>query len=240
MGHLRIGYENLVDGSAVALLHSTEVAGFEAENVQSVQTSERFRTSTLSPGWIEADLGAAWPHWDLVACIDANLTPWRNLLSQAADLSHADWTNTGLTVAQRNSTGPADGQTYTLTETTANSEHKLVHDAVTTSEADTEQILSVYFAVLPSDRKLRIRAGVTGNPGVDINSDGTVYATNGSPGNVTVATDSTSDPSGQSWYRVSFTLTDAVGSNAPTIALLDDSGNPSYVGSTGKSGSWSW
>lgn len=95
MATIAIGYDNRVDDSDTTLTSSTEVTGFEKENVQAVQTSERFRTSVDNPGWIKA----AWTkskQIDLVAVLASTATPWRNVMVNGGDLS--SWTATNCTV----------------------------------------------------------------------------------------------------------------------------------------------
>ena len=94
MGTITFGYDNHVDDSDVTITHSTEVTGFEAENVAAPQASQVFRTTVLDPG----SVGFSWPssiRYQLVAAIGCKVSAWANRCIQSNSFN-TTWTKTNM------------------------------------------------------------------------------------------------------------------------------------------------
>jgi hypothetical protein len=160
----------LVTASGVTFTHSTEVAGYPAENVQIYQPGESFRTSVLNPGYVEATLAAP-QAMGTFAGLYTNATRHPNLLRYSNDFDNAggDWTNNKITMGIDDTgdvpiAGISDSKVMTSDGTSG--EHYVDQGFILPASQAWDYFLgSAYFMELP----------VAGNICIEINDGGTRY-----------------------------------------------------------------
>ena len=94
-----IVYENFATKSGVTFTPSTEVAGFDADNLAAVQPSQKWRASSVAVGGSLGVhiTGLDFLAWDTVAMISSNATRHRNALRNGNQMDKpADWPVTNI------------------------------------------------------------------------------------------------------------------------------------------------
>jgi len=246
-----IVYDNLVDGSGVTFLHSTEVGTMVAENVQSIQPSEFFRTSTTDPTWIEAvDVVAT---ADVIAGVGIVATAHRNMLKETNDLD-TTWSTTNLSIfsAPNDVAAPGTDRSWRLIDNGTSGEHSLAQDLTVAgdgipvdpqdSDWDSNYFTTAYYVTRLSG-SLDVRLRLIGPAGTDYaecsfylgtGTKGTVN-TNGNWGNASasIALVPTIQGSG-TWYRITLTgeCTGGTGTTLTSKIMLESSGSVSYSGAS--------
>jgi hypothetical protein len=249
MANAILCHNDLLTDSAVTFRHSTEVSGYEAENVQIYQPGVAYRTSTVAAGYIQAD--SIYSPCDTFAALYTNVTRHRNSLKNSNELDEADWTTQNLGVAVNSSNYCVAGapQSWTLTDDATSGQHD-IRQALNVPEnaghVDWESdywTIAFYVAQGTGDIDARLRleassgyylqcsfdlsAGTAGS----VSEDGSGRWENGSASITAV------DPlfGSKSWYRIvlSGEYTSATATSDPTARLmLESGGSVSYSGSS--------
>lgn len=241
----------LITDSGITFSHTAEISGYEAEQVQVYQPGESFRTSVLTPGYIQAQ-PLTFPV-DTLAALYTNVTPHRNMLYQSNEFDESVWETVNATPSKDvfDSAAPEANYAWTLTDDATAAEHSIAQELDFTADelpaipADsdwtTNYFNATYYVSRPSgtlDVHLRLQTFSTEYIGYSFDLDaGTVGSevssgtdwSNGAASIFPIDAILGSD----TWYRIKVRARCSSGSRNSLTSklLLESSGSLSYSGS---------